>query len=90
MPPRFRPLSLPQVPLSQQLTSNLIPDPVTPDAKALISSPTSFPSLLRRSRIVRDGAHFSYVTPLPLPFPYEFPPYEQGEESEGVERFSHG
>ena len=87
MPPRFRPLSLPQVPLSQQLTSNLIPDPVTPDAKALISSPTSFPSLLRRSRIVRDGAHFSYVTPLPLPFPYEFLPYEQGEESEGVERF---
>lgn len=87
MPPRFRPLSLPHVPLSQQLTSNLIPDPVTPDARVLISNPTSFPSLLRRSRIVRDGAHFSYVTPLPLPFPYEFPPCEKGQEAESVERY---
>lgn len=29
------------------------------------------PSMLRRSRIVREGAVFTYTTPLPLEFPYD-------------------
>lgn len=87
--PRFRPLSLPTVPLGQQLTANLIPDPVTPDARALVATATSYPSLLRRARVVRDGAHFSFVTPLPLAFPYEFPPpsNDSVSDAESVERY---
>lgn len=88
MPPsRFRPLSLPHVPLAQQLTANLVADPVTPDPRALVATTSSVPSLLRRARIVRDGAHFSYVSPLPIAFPYEFLPMEDGEDAaSSVER----
>lgn len=85
MPP-YRPLSLPRVPLAQQLTANLIPDPVTPAPAALVATPISFPSLLRRSRAVRDGAHFSYVSPLPLPFPYDIPVDAQGDRNEQIEQ----
>ncbi|WFD21286.1 hypothetical protein MCAP1_003547 [Malassezia caprae] len=84
--PRYRPLSLPRVPLAQQLTANLIPDPVTPTPAALLATPVSFPSLLRRARAVRDGAHFSYVSPLPLPFPYNIPVDDQGDPNEQIER----
>jgi len=84
--PRYRPLSLPRVPLAQQLTANLIPDPVTPTPAALLATPISFPSLLRRSRAVRDGAHFSYVSPLPLPFPYDIAVDAQGDRNEQIER----
>lgn len=67
---RYRPLKLPLVPESQQLTANLLADPVTPSAGALIGTPGSYPSLARRSRIV-PNAHFSFATPLTLPFPYD-------------------
>lgn len=84
--PRYRPLSLPRVPLAQQLTANLIPDPVTPTPAALVATPLSFPSLLRRARAVRDGAHFSYVSPLPLPFPYDIPVDAQGDRNQQIEQ----
>lgn len=83
----YRPLSLPRVPRSQQLTVNLIPDPITPNAHALLATPISFPSLLRRSRQVRDGAHFSYVSPLPLSFPYDIKVDPQEDESMQVESY---
>lgn len=76
---QYRPLSLPRVPRAQQLTANLIPDPVTPSAHALVATTSAHPSLLRRSRQVLDGAHFSFVTPLTIPFPYDIP----SEGSEG-------
>lgn len=76
-------LSLSSLPLpvaSQLLTQNLTPDPQTP-------SPTTFfsdvlqnkPSLQRRARLLSPRSHFSYVSPLPLPFPYEIAPPEPPE-----------
>ena len=75
---KYRPLSLPRVPAAQQLTANLLADPVTPVAASLIGfAGSSFPSLLRRARFVQGGSHFSYVSPLTLGFPYEFPPQQE-------------
>ena len=76
---KYRPLSLPRVPVGQQLTANLLADPVTPTAAALTATPVGYPSLLRRARFVQGGAHFAYVSPLPLPFPYEFPAPESND-----------
>ncbi|WFD32793.1 hypothetical protein MSPP1_003844 [Malassezia sp. CBS 17886] len=70
---KYRPLSLPRVPITQQVTANLVADPVTPTAYALLATPGGFPSLLRRARFVQGGAQFSYVLPLPISFPYELP-----------------
>ena len=36
---QYRPLSLPRVPHAQQLTANLIADPITPTAYALLAAP---------------------------------------------------
>ena len=77
---QYRPLSLPRVPHAQQLTANLIADPITPTAYALLAAPVGYPSLLRRSRYVQGGAHFSFVTPLPLSFPYDFPPPDEASD----------
>lgn len=63
-------LSLPLVPRSSRLTERLLPDTLTPTPSALVSVPESAPSLLRRSRNVGEGAHYSYTTPLVLEFPY--------------------
>ena len=79
---KYRPLSLPRVPVAQQLTANLLADPVTPTAAALTATPEGYPSLLRRARFVQGGAHFAYVSPLPLLFPYEFPaPEDSAQET---------
>ncbi|KAK4046474.1 hypothetical protein OIO90_006558 [Microbotryomycetes sp. JL221] len=46
------------------------------------------PSMLRRSRAVRQGGCFTYVTPLPLAFPYntkELNDHEPGSENDTVE-----
>lgn len=65
------------LPLAKSLPSFLTPDAATPDVHSLLhlsdfkTGQTSLPSNLRRSRQVRGGAHFSYVTPLPTRFPYE-------------------
>ncbi|PWN29664.1 UPF0061-domain-containing protein [Jaminaea rosea] len=69
-------LSLPLPPLSQRVTHQLLPDGYTPSPTSLISTQDSTPSLIRRSRPVPHGAAFSYVSPLTLPFPYEFPKEE--------------
>lgn len=69
-------LSLPLPPLSQRVTHQLLPDGYTPSPTSLLSTPDSTPSLVRRSRPVPHGAAFSYVSPLVLPFPYEFPEEE--------------
>ncbi|WFD37192.1 uncharacterized protein MJAP1_000134 [Malassezia japonica] len=80
---KCRPLSLPRVPVAQQLTANLLADPVTPSATALTATPEGYPSLLRRARFVQGGAHFSYVSPLPMAFPYEFPAPEDKDATLG-------
>lgn len=76
-------LSLPLVPPSERLTINLLPDPVTPEPRSIVSVSGSSPSLVRRSRPVGQGSHFSFLSTLPLSFPYDFPPEQEGEESLG-------
>ncbi|CAO1616632.1 unnamed protein product [Jaminaea pallidilutea] len=70
---RVQLLSLPLPPISQRVTHQLLPDGYTPSPTSLLSVPESTPSLVRRSRPVPHGAAFSYVSPLTLSFPYEFP-----------------
>ncbi|KAJ7170581.1 hypothetical protein C8R43DRAFT_1149177 [Mycena crocata] len=67
--------ALPLVPPKQLLTHNLTPDPRTPSAAAFRSEVlTTTPSLQRRARLLAADAHFSYVTPFPVPFPYDIAP----------------
>lgn len=80
---KFDILNLPLVPASERLTVNLLPDPVTPEPRSIVSVSNSSPSLVRRSRPVGQGSHFSYLSTLPLSFPYDFPPEEEGEQSLG-------
>lgn len=80
---RFDILNLPLVPASERLTVNLLADPVTPEPRSIVSVPDSSPSLVRRSRPVGQGSHFSFLSPLPLSFPYDFPPEQEGEQSLG-------
>ncbi|TKY90581.1 hypothetical protein EX895_000579 [Sporisorium graminicola] len=80
---RFDILNLPLVPPSERLTVNLLADPVTPEPRSIVSIPDSAPSLVRRSRPVGQGSHFSFLSPLPLSFPYDFPPEQEGEQSLG-------
>ena len=80
---KFDILHLPLVPASERLTVNLLPDPVTPEPRSIVSVSASSPSLVRRSRPVGQGSHFSYLSTLPLSFPYDFPPEQEGELSLG-------
>ncbi|GAA94827.1 uncharacterized protein L969DRAFT_54791 [Mixia osmundae IAM 14324] len=66
-----------QLPLGKSLPQFLKPDPLTPSVEAVLSlhqydesSQAQPPSMLRRSRQITKGAHFSFVTPLPIVFPY--------------------
>ncbi|KAJ9476830.1 Protein adenylyltransferase SelO, mitochondrial [Pseudozyma hubeiensis] len=80
---RYDILNLPLVPASERLTVNLLADPVTPEPRSIVSVPDSSPSLVRRSRPVGHGSHFSFLSTLPLSFPYDFPPEQEGEEALG-------
>ncbi|KII92528.1 hypothetical protein PLICRDRAFT_37296 [Plicaturopsis crispa FD-325 SS-3] len=66
---------LPLPPSSELLTSNLTADPRTPDPVSFRTGvlPNS-PSVQRRARILSPEAHYSFVAPLPLPFPYDIEP----------------
>lgn len=81
--------SLPLPPLSQTLTHNLTPDPVQPSVYAFYQNLTSKPSAQRRSRILHPSSHFSYVAPLPLPFPYCIvsPEGEDIDKNEFIEKW---
>ncbi|PWN91161.1 UPF0061-domain-containing protein, partial [Acaromyces ingoldii] len=80
-------LALPLVAPRNRLTASLLADPLTPHPAALLSVPASSPSLLRRSRGVGEGAHFTYVSPLTLEFPYDLKPdAEQQKEEEEREK----
>ncbi|KIJ12837.1 hypothetical protein PAXINDRAFT_101049 [Paxillus involutus ATCC 200175] len=63
---------LPLPPPSHILTKNLTPDPNTPTPAAFISDVLpNRSSIQRRARLLPPPAHFSYVNPMPLEFPYE-------------------
>ncbi|KAG7098670.1 hypothetical protein E1B28_000584 [Marasmius oreades] len=80
--PKTRISTLPLPPSTHLITHNLTPDPHTPSPKAFINHviPNN-PSIQRRARLISPEAHFSYVTPFPLPFPYHVePPKDVNEE----------
>lgn len=63
--------SLPLPPSSHILTHKLTPDPVQPSVHEFFDNLKTKPSAQRRSRQLNPSSHFSYVAPLPLPFPYQ-------------------
>ena len=66
---------LPLPPPSHVLTHNLSPDPNEPTPSAFIHHVLhDRPSIQRRARLLPSEAHFAYVSPMPLEFPYEVPP----------------
>jgi len=72
---------LPLPPSSHILTHNLTPDPRTPEPATFFHDVISkSPSIQRRARLVSPEAHFSYVNPMPLEFPYEVSPPDLQEE----------
>ncbi|KAF7985567.1 hypothetical protein HWV62_3837 [Athelia sp. TMB] len=79
--------ALPLAPSNHLLTSHLTPDPLTPTPSAFRSQilPTR-PSVQRRARLLANESHFSYVAPLPLPFPFEIAPPEGRELNTPEER----
>ncbi|KAF9263247.1 UPF0061-domain-containing protein [Marasmius fiardii PR-910] len=79
---KLRISSLPLPPSTHLITHNLTPDPLTPSPKAFINQVIpEHPSIQRRARLISPEAHFSYVTPYPLPFPYNVePPKDVSEE----------
>ncbi|KAF8656791.1 hypothetical protein AX16_002343 [Volvariella volvacea WC 439] len=77
MSPRTKyPISaLPVPPVSQLLSHSLTPDARTPSlAEFRDKVLTTSPSLQRRARLLDPPCHFSYVTPFPVPFPYDIEP----------------
>ena len=77
--------ALPLPPPSKILIHNLTPDRVTPSVSAFKYILKNNPSIQRRARITAPQSHFSHVSPLPLPFPYEIEPPEDSGEA-----FDHG
>lgn len=66
---------LPLPPSSHILTHNLTSDPNEPTPSAFIHDVLqNRPSIQRRARLLPGDAHFAYVSPMPLEFPYEIPP----------------
>lgn len=59
---------------SRILTHNLTPDPLAKSANELVELVKTRPTALRKSRAADEAAHFSYMTPLPMPFPYRIAP----------------
>ncbi|KAL4247223.1 SELO family protein [Abortiporus biennis] len=76
---KFTLASLPLPPSSHILTHNLTPDPNTPSPTAFANLQRERPSIQRRARILAPEAHFSYVSPLPIGFPYRITPEEDEE-----------
>ncbi|KZT18291.1 UPF0061-domain-containing protein [Neolentinus lepideus HHB14362 ss-1] len=71
--------ALPLPPATHILPLNLTPDDETPSVPAFRDVLATRPSVQRRSRIISPESHFSYVTPFPIPFPYDIKPPEDPE-----------
>ncbi|RPD75172.1 UPF0061-domain-containing protein [Lentinus tigrinus ALCF2SS1-7] len=72
--------ALPLPPTSHSLIHALTPDPYTPSPAAWRDTRTDRPSLQRRARLLAPEAHFSYVAPCPVAFPYRV---EYSEDADG-------
>jgi serine/tyrosine/threonine adenylyltransferase len=87
-----KPISkLPLPPTSHILTHQLTPDSFFPSPKAWFEKIKANPTMQRRARLMNSSAHFSYVSPLPIPFPYRIiapdPPQEGDDKGAYVERW---
>lgn len=79
--------SLSLVSPADRLTHNLRPEAAARSVVAFQNDTLKeHPSLLRRSRVIPAADHFSYVTPLPLPFPYQIPRGESDDHEAGLRR----
>ncbi|KAF7375011.1 hypothetical protein MSAN_00387200 [Mycena sanguinolenta] len=75
--------ALPLAPPAQLLTHNLTPDPRTPSVPTFRNETLiTEPSIQRRARLLAAEAHFSYVTPFPVPFPYNIEPPSPSEQAQ--------
>ncbi|TFK45387.1 UPF0061-domain-containing protein [Heliocybe sulcata] len=70
---------LPLPPATHLLSLNLTPDDETLSVPAFRDILATRPSIQRRSRIISPECHFSYVTPLPIAFPYDIKPPDDPE-----------
>ncbi|KAH9945264.1 uncharacterized protein BXZ73DRAFT_96251 [Epithele typhae] len=79
--------ALPLPPRTQSLIHALTPDPYTPSPHVWREIRAEKPSLQRRARLLAPAAHFSYVAPCPLPFPYrvDYAKKPAAAPKEGVE-----
>ena len=78
--------ALPLPPPSHSLINALTPDPHTPTPAAWYTVRAERPSLQRRARLLAPPAHFSYVAPCPVPFPFRVEYLEEDkEDKEGEE-----
>ncbi|KAF8812987.1 UPF0061-domain-containing protein [Phlegmacium glaucopus] len=77
--------ALPLVSKSQLLINNLTPDTHTPNSHVFRTKVlTETPSLQRRARLLQGPCHFSYVSPFPVPFPYEIEPPVPSPDDKGA------
>ncbi|KAK7039151.1 hypothetical protein VNI00_010055 [Paramarasmius palmivorus] len=78
---KYRLSSLPLPSSSQLLTQSLTPDPQTPSISSFVTDVLpNKPSIQRRPRLLSPEAHFSYVMPFPVAFPYNVEPPDEQEE----------
>lgn len=74
--------ALPLPPPSHSLIHALTPDPHIPTPAAWHAIRAERPSLQRRARMLAPLAHFSYVAPCPLPFPFRVKYLEEDKEGD--------
>lgn len=74
-------LPLPKQPL---LIHKLTPDPRTPTSKTFREVLNTNPSIQRRARLLAPEAHFSFVSPFPVEFPYAIQ-YEETDAQRAID-----
>ncbi|KAF8223101.1 UPF0061-domain-containing protein [Tricholoma matsutake] len=80
---KFSIAALPLAPLVQLLIHNLNPDSYTPSVHIFRSKVlTTNPSIQRRARLLSPESHYSFVTPMPISFPYTIDPPDPPEPVE--------
>ena len=77
--------ALPLPPPSLAPIHALTPDPHTPSPRAWRDVRGERPSLQRRARLLAPPAHFSYVAPCPLPFPFRVETLRDDDDPEADE-----